>query len=107
MTQFSLKKGCLSGSTLKIIAIIAMAIDHFRRKHHPLRHPDAAKSVLPGTPCLYDDPLVEHLSGHALHRKNRLPDLLLLINRRIPPHLQQKEICHPLVPLCPGVRISL
>ena len=29
MTQFSLKKGCLSGSTLKIIAIIAMAIDHF------------------------------------------------------------------------------
>ena len=28
MTQFSLKKGCLSGSTLKIIAIIAMAIDH-------------------------------------------------------------------------------
>ena len=24
-----LKKGCLSGSTLKIIAIIAMAIDHF------------------------------------------------------------------------------
>ena len=29
MTQLSLKKGCLSGSTLKIIAIIAMAIDHF------------------------------------------------------------------------------
>lgn len=29
MTQFSLKKGCLIRSTLKIIAIIAMAIDHF------------------------------------------------------------------------------
>ena len=27
MTQFSLKKGCLSGSTLKIIAIIAMAME--------------------------------------------------------------------------------
>ena len=50
------------------------------RKHHPLRHPDAAKSNLPGTPRLHGDPVVEHLSGHALHRKNRLPDLLLLIN---------------------------
>lgn len=39
MTQFSLKKGCLSGSTLKIIAIIANGHRPFRRKHHPLRHP--------------------------------------------------------------------
>ena len=29
MNRFSIKNGCLSGSTLKIIAIIAMAIDHF------------------------------------------------------------------------------
>ena len=80
MTQFSLKKGMPVRQYFKNHRHYRHGHRPFRRKHHPLRHPDAAKSVLPGTLCLYDDPLVEHLSDHALHRKNRLPGLLFLIN---------------------------
>ena len=79
MTQFSLKKGCLSGSTLKIIAIIAMAIDHFAASIILYGILMQQNPSFLGHPVSMTIPWVEHLSGYALHRKNRLPGLLFLL----------------------------
>lgn len=83
-----LKKGCLSGSTLKIIAIIAMAIDHF------------AASII-----LYGILMQEHpvFLGHPISMT--IP-CLFPADRRFLPYFQQKEICHPVISLCSAVGIS-
>ena len=61
-------------------------------KHHPIWYSDAGTSGFPGTPDFHGHSLVEHISGHALYRPDRLSDLLFPADRRFLPYFQQKEI---------------